>query len=71
MCETLQGECDAVQTDEKGNPVMPAGYGNLPEGTVCETEAEEDEYYNGALVDLYPGYNGASSLYTSNANDCF
>jgi hypothetical protein len=71
LCETLQGECDEVQTDEKGAPIMPSGYGNLPAGTVCETEPEEDEYYNGALVDLYKGYDGTSSLYTSNALDCF
>jgi hypothetical protein len=70
-CETNQNVCDEVQTDDKGNPVIPAGYGNLPGGFNCVSEAENDDYFNGSLQDLYPGYDGTSSIYEQSKNDCF
>ena len=71
LCETTQEECVEVQLDDSGNPIMPNGYAGIPPGFTCQPEAEEDEYYNGSLQDLYPGYDGTTDLYSQNTNPCF
>lgn len=69
-CETTESGCDEVLADAKGNPIIPAGFGNQPSGIACATEAEEDDYFNGSLQDLYPSYDGTTNFYASNWNDC-
>ncbi|MGV8946331.1 MAG: LamG domain-containing protein [Lutibacter sp.] len=71
ICETNEGDCDEVPLDSNNNPIIPAGYGDVPPGFPCQPEAEEEEYYNGSLQDLYPGYNGTTDLYSQTTNSCF
>ncbi|KUG26124.1 hypothetical protein ASZ90_004043 [hydrocarbon metagenome] len=73
LCETMQDECDEIQLDNSGNPIVPAGFGDVPSGFTCQPEAEDDEYYTGSLQDLYPGYNGTtdSAFYSETTNSCF
>ena len=71
LCESAQESCNEVQTDENGNPIMPVGFGDVTSGFSCQAVAEEDDYYNGSLQDLYPGYNGTTDLYTQNSNSCY
>lgn len=71
ICESVQENCNEVQVDENGNPIMPAGFGDVTSGFNCQAVAEEDNYYNGSLQDLYPGYNGTTDLYTQNSNSCY
>jgi len=71
LCETNWGsDCEEVQLDAKGNPIVPAGYGAVPAGFTCPPEAEEEEYDNGSLQDLY-GYNGTASWYAQATDKCF
>ncbi|MEJ5995971.1 LamG domain-containing protein [Pedobacter sp. Du54] len=72
VCETPEDGCDEVQIAANGSPIMPAGYGNTSTTAVsCNSEAEDDEYFNGSLVDLYPGYNGTADFYAQLSNSCF
>ncbi|MBC7775246.1 MAG: hypothetical protein H7246_07395 [Phycisphaerae bacterium] len=75
LCEVaLGGDCDEVQRDAKGNPIIPAGYGAVPPGFTCQPEIEEDEYDNGSLQDLYGqlyGYDGTTNWYTQASDKCF
>lgn len=71
VCETTEDECNEVQVTADGKPITPAGYGNTSTIASCELEAEDDEYYNGSLMDLYPGYNGTTDLYAQQSNSCF
>jgi hypothetical protein len=71
LCETEGDDCFEVQLNNEGSPIIPTGYGNIPPEFTCQPEAEEDEYYNGSLIDLYPGYNGTSDLYSENTDPCF
>jgi len=69
-CEVTQSDCAEIQVDAAGNPILPSGYGNLPQGITCQPEAEGDDYYNGSLQDLYPGYNGTSDIYSQGKIPC-
>jgi hypothetical protein len=73
LCETTQTDCDEVQVDGNGNPVLPAGYGNVTPGFTCRPEAEEEDYYNGSLKDLYTNYHGLtdSAFYLKHADPCW
>lgn len=71
VCETTEDVCNEVQVTADGKPITPAGYGNTGSIPSCEAEAEDDEYFHGSLVDLYPGYNGTADLYTQQSNSCF
>ncbi|MBK8705997.1 MAG: hypothetical protein IPN33_22200 [Saprospiraceae bacterium] len=71
LCEVAQGnDCDEVQLDAKGNPIMPAGFGAVPPGFNCQPEAEEEEYDNGSLQDLY-NYDGTTNWYAQASDKCF
>ena len=73
LCEAPQSDCNELQLDNSGSPIIPVGYNEAPPtGFTCQPEDDEDDYYNGSLQDLYPGYNGVtdSSFYSQFANSC-
>ena len=43
LCETDENDCEEVQLDSNGNPIIPTGYGVVPPNFSCQPEAEEDE----------------------------
>lgn len=75
MCEVGDGyDCEELQLDASNNPIMPSGYGNVPPGFTCQPEAEEEEYDNGSLSDLYGqlyGYDGTTNWYANATDKCF
>lgn len=73
-CESPQEDCNELQSDASGNPLVPAGYDEAPpSGFTCQPEDDEEDYFNGSLQDLYPGYNGVNdaAFYSQNENSCF
>ncbi|MCB0651768.1 MAG: hypothetical protein KDC85_10870 [Saprospiraceae bacterium] len=75
ICEVSNTyDCDELQVDASGKPIIPPGPGNLPAGFTCIPEPEEDEFYNGALQDLYGGlygYDGTDNWYANASDKCF
>jgi len=75
LCETnFDIDCDELQLNSQGEPVIPAGYGSVPTGFTCIPEEEEDEYNNGSLQDLYGqlyGYDGTTNWYSQAMDKCF
>ena len=75
LCEVAQGsDCDEVALDSNGKPIIPTGFGTVPAGFICTAEAENDEYYNGSLSDLYGGlygYDGTTNWYGQATDKCF
>jgi hypothetical protein len=74
LCETdEQIDCTEAQLDQNNNPIIPASYGTVPAGFNCTPEAEEENFFNGSLQNLYGqlyGYNGTSSLYSQLQEEC-
>ncbi len=73
ICESSKEECAELEKDNNGNPVLPQSIGDPPPGFVCQPEAENDDFFNGSLQDLYPGYNGTTDMYSQTGfdNSCF
>ncbi|MBK9106389.1 MAG: hypothetical protein IPL92_17960 [Saprospiraceae bacterium] len=65
LCETSQSPCDEIALDNNQKPIPPFGSSTLLSGILCDPEEDEDAFFNGSLVDLYPGYDGTSSIYNS------
>jgi hypothetical protein len=69
-CETTQNDCAELQLDAQGRPIPPPGYNVPVPAGLCQPEAEEENVFNGSLVDLY-GYDGTTEMYSNlNSDDC-
>ncbi len=76
LCEVATGgDCEELELDASGNPIVPNYFGGLPPGLSCPVEPEpEDSYDNGSLFDLYNdlyGYDGTTNWYANASDKCF
>ncbi len=75
LCEVNYDPCAEIQLDANEKPIRPPGLPPAPANLSCQVDAEEDEYLNGSLSDLYGGapynYNGTSDWYANAMDKCF
>ncbi|CAN5623409.1 hypothetical protein BH10BAC5_BH10BAC5_02990 [soil metagenome] len=72
MCESSKEDCQELQVDNAGNPIIPSSIGDPTAGYTCQPVADNDDFYTGSLQDLYPQYNGTTDFYSQAGNDpCF
>lgn len=75
LCEVKYDPCAEIQLDANQQPIRPPGLPLPPLGFACPSEAEEDEYLNGSLSDLYNGapyyYDGTTNWYANAMDKCF
>lgn len=75
LCEVNYDPCAEIQLDSNNQPIRPPGLPPPPGNFACASEAEEVQYQNGSLSDLYGGapyyYDGTTNWYANAMDNCF